>query len=124
MRYDVKVYDGAAEERETIRGLTYGQMGAIVAVLDWAHIKYYVKDIEVNGAAQAYLRSCKGLAKYASVDKVVETFRIDPKNAKAILRWNGSMACKFLRLAGAWDGLDQAEKNVILGYEVQQQEGQ
>jgi len=106
MKYDLTIHDIPKEEVPP----------GLLQLLDEEEIRYTLEPAQ--DAAKAYLRSCKGMARHASVDKIIEAFRIDPKNARAILGWSGSMANKFLRLAGVWDGLTQAERNVILGYEV------
>ena len=116
-RYDIKLYDVLGEERETIRDLTHVQMCDLRCVFGWANIKHTVKAIDVGNGAQEYLEAnCKWPV---SVDKAVAMLTgSSPRRMRGVLGWNGSMACKFLRLAGAWDELSQHEKNVILGYEV------
>lgn len=108
MRYDITTTYGA------ICGLTGEQAKDLKRLLAQADIEYTVKPID---GAEKYLRAnCK--FPHAKVGGVVAAFRANPKKTKAGLRWNGSMAQKFLKLAGAWDGLGERERNIILGYEV------
>lgn len=103
MQYDVTVHNISEEEKDLV-----------CQVLADKVVKYTVGPAE--DAALEYLgANCKPkLAVSAVVDRLLKS----PKATKAALRWSGSMANKFLRLAGVWDTLGQAEKNVILGYEV------
>ena len=105
MKYNLTVHDIPGEG-----------MPGLLQLLDEEEIKYTVE--LVTNEAQGYLDECKGLARYISVANVTASLLDHPKNAKALLGWNGSMAQKFLKLAGAWDDLDEHKRNVILGYEV------
>ena len=98
-----------------IHGITKEVLESIQPILERARIGYVIEP----SAAQKYLdESGSWLAAKVGVDKVVTAFKIDPKGAKSHFGWNGSMANKFLRLAGVWDELSKTEKNIILGYEV------
>ena len=115
MQYDVEIRDGD----KTIHGLTHEQVKEIKCVLGWANVQYTIHE---NAEAEAleYLRAnCKPKI---AVAPVVNHFLTNPKHTRACLRWNGSMASKFLRLAGVWDTLSKTEKNIILGYEVARDE--
>lgn len=91
-------------------------MCLVCQILDEEEIAYEVRP--ARDAAREYLDSCKGQAKYTRVKDVVAALKDHPRNTKAVLGWNGAMACRFLRLAGVWEEIGQTEKNMILGYEV------